>query len=43
MDSKKRQSISVMIGGVHSYFPQQILNNFPTAGKHYHRKSNFWR
>ena len=24
-------------------FPQQILNNFPTAGKHYHRKSNFWR
>ena len=21
----------------------KILNNFPTAGKHYHRKSNFWR
>ena len=25
MDRKKRQSVSVMIGGVHSYFPQEMI------------------
>ncbi|MGM9604204.1 MAG: hypothetical protein ACI3XG_03995, partial [Faecousia sp.] len=25
MDSKKRQSVSVMIGGVHSPFPQEMI------------------
>ena len=33
MDSKKRQSISVKIGGVHSYFPQEMIRGIITRAQ----------